>query len=344
MRFPFLVEARAAFSFLLAYARILPALHDEIGDGSAREDCFSAKRVFLVGCERSGTTLLQSLLAAHSSIHSVPETHFVKRLFRSANFPKRYDGRRAWHRRAMRNAHALRRNVLARVGWIAARHVEAAWHEIDGNPERPSSLWDRHSARAHMRSFVGAMDAECRRAGKRIWIEKTPEHLHYVPLIGRHVPGARFIHIVRDGSEVVASLNQLARVYPQWQPYADVALAAARWNFAWQATKRWIGHPHHLVVRYETLLLAPGRTLARVLRFLDCDPEHESWKSYPQVAGRLIRSDEPWKAGNVQGMRDCRKFATTFDPVTQSGILDVLEQPDWDALSGLAGVVADGAT
>src|ERR1043166_465784 len=34
------------------------------------------RRIFLVGCARSGTTLLQSLLAAHSSIASFPETHF----------------------------------------------------------------------------------------------------------------------------------------------------------------------------------------------------------------------------------------------------------------------------
>ena len=33
-------------------------------------------RIFIVGCPRSGTTLLQSLLAAHPQIHSFPETHF----------------------------------------------------------------------------------------------------------------------------------------------------------------------------------------------------------------------------------------------------------------------------
>ena len=34
------------------------------------------KRIFIVGCPRSGTTLLQSLLAAHPLICSFPETHF----------------------------------------------------------------------------------------------------------------------------------------------------------------------------------------------------------------------------------------------------------------------------
>ena len=37
-------------------------------------------RVFLVGCPRSGTTLLQCLLAANSHLASFPETHFFERM------------------------------------------------------------------------------------------------------------------------------------------------------------------------------------------------------------------------------------------------------------------------
>jgi hypothetical protein len=298
-------------------------------------------RVFLVGCERSGTTLLQSLLAAHSSIHSVPETHFMKRLFRTENIPKRYAGRWTWHKRALRNLHALRRNVQARVGWISRRHAAEAWRDVGGSPDKPSSYWKQQSARAHVRSFVDAMDTASQRAGKSVWIEKTPEHLFYIDLIKRHVPAARFIHIVRDGREVVASLNRLAQLYPQWHPFTDVTFAAERWNRAWRATKRWIGHPGHLVVRYETLMLAPRRTLASILQFLGCEPEHEVWKAYPQVACQLIRADEPWKAGNMQSVRDCRKFAKSFDLAAQSRIVDALDAPDWNTFSWLPRVIAD---
>ena len=41
------------------------------------------ERIFLVGCPRSGTTLLQSLLAANSKVLSFPETHFFGHLFYS---------------------------------------------------------------------------------------------------------------------------------------------------------------------------------------------------------------------------------------------------------------------
>ena len=38
------------------------------------------KRIFIVGVARSGTTLLQSMLASHPEIHSFPETHFFVKL------------------------------------------------------------------------------------------------------------------------------------------------------------------------------------------------------------------------------------------------------------------------
>ena len=37
--------------------------------------------VFIVGCPRSGTTLLQRMVDAHSQIAIVPETHWIARWF-----------------------------------------------------------------------------------------------------------------------------------------------------------------------------------------------------------------------------------------------------------------------
>lgn len=297
--------------------------------------------VFLVGCERSGTTLLQSLLAAHSKIHSVPETHFVKRLFRAEKRPRLASARRNWPKSALRGMHVAGRNLLASAGWVSKRRAEAAWRGFDEGFEEALFFWEKHSVHAQMHHFVSAMDRTCLRTGKHIWLEKTPEHLFYIPQIQRHVPGVKFIHIVRDGPEVVASLNRLAKVYPQWQPFIDEAFAVERWNHAWRETQRWIGQQNHLIVRYETLLLARRRTLAKVLKFLDCDPESNLWKHFPDVARGLIRPDEPWKASNMQSMRDCRKFTKAFDRRKQTWIRDALDKLDWSTLSHLPWVIAD---
>ena len=48
-------------------------------------------RVFLVGVPRSGTTLLQSMLAAHPDIASFTESHFFSMHFRYSKAAQRYE-------------------------------------------------------------------------------------------------------------------------------------------------------------------------------------------------------------------------------------------------------------
>ena len=38
------------------------------------------KQILVVGCPRSGTTLLQAVLSSHKEIASIPETHFFPSL------------------------------------------------------------------------------------------------------------------------------------------------------------------------------------------------------------------------------------------------------------------------
>ncbi|MCB1121339.1 MAG: sulfotransferase [Verrucomicrobiae bacterium] len=57
------------------------------------------KRIFLVGCPRSGTTLFQRILASHPQIRSFPETHFFtyycgRALKRLPQFYRNYEPRR----------------------------------------------------------------------------------------------------------------------------------------------------------------------------------------------------------------------------------------------------------
>lgn len=321
-----------------------PAARD--ADGAANAEPFSDSagilRVFLVGCPRSGTTLLQSLLASHSAIHSPPETHFVDHLLRSEQHRQLPAKCFPWPARVLRRWHAWRRNGEIALGWIGSKRVAKAWRGIDGaaSSPHPMSTWKIHSVRAQMRRFVQVLDHDCLHAGRRLWLEKTPDHLFYVARIQRHVAGARFIHIVRNGEEVVASFQRLAQRHDAWRPYLDAMRAVQRWNCAWEETRRWIGHPDHLVVRYETLLHDPRRALTDILRFLDCQLEDAIWHRYTGAARALIRADEPWKEGNLEAIHDCRKFASIFDDQQRTQILHALEKPDWTALGRLPRVVA----
>ena len=90
------------------------------------------KRVFLVGCPRSGTTLLQSMLHAHPSIYSLPETKFFHVLI---GFDMR-----ATLREAPPTLDAklrdLVRYMLVKCGLVKPRRQLCAWRAIREFAER----------------------------------------------------------------------------------------------------------------------------------------------------------------------------------------------------------------
>lgn len=197
--------------------------------------------VFIVGCPRSGTTLLQALLASHPDVHSLPETHFLQSLLRCED-QRRYA--RATPAQWWRSVRAWRRGAMAAAGWAGPRRVRRSWA---GMPElaqsAPASIASHPCRiREQVRAFERAWQAQCRHAGKHVWIEKTPDHLFYLDHLRRHMPHARVIHLLRDGEEVVASLYAAGLEHAQWQGFRDVGRAVDRWNRAAAESLRWRGN------------------------------------------------------------------------------------------------------
>ncbi len=108
----------------------------------------------------------------------------------------------------------------------------------------------------------------------QLFLEKTPSHALYMDEMHLMLPKARFIHIVRDARDVVASL-----------------LAASKsWGMKWapgvpsRATGLWLEHveaveeskariPYHQFreVKYEELKRFPSRCLRELAEYIDLD-------------------------------------------------------------------------
>ncbi|HEY0503771.1 MAG TPA: sulfotransferase [Lysobacter sp.] len=283
------------------------------------------RRVFVVGCPRSGTTLVQSLLHAHRDIQSLPETHFFQRLVASED-TRRCEATAGGTERARRERRERMRRALAAAGIVDARRARRAWRDLGDTglvPDAPRGL-DAWRLDAHARAFVAAMDRLCLQHGKSVWLEKTPDHLFYVEAIRRCVPDARFIHVVRDGEEVVASLHRAAREHAPWRPFLDLDRCIGRWGRAVAESLRWIDDPRHRLVRYEDLVAAPEATLRQVLAFIGCAEDARLWQRHPRTTAQLITPDEPWKRGNLQPIAARRRFEATFDRAQQQRVRDGL--------------------
>lgn len=251
------------------------------------------RRVFLVGCPRSGTTLLQSMLASHPEVHSFPESHFFRLL----------PARRTWWRL---------------LGFASPRVLDQARKFLD-QVQRPD-LFERLPRNArfvgpYCRAFIGILDELCRDAGKTSWLEKTPDHVHRIRLLTRYVSGVRFVHIVRDGRDVVASLHEVTHAYPDvWGKPWTIDYCIRKWNRDIDVTRAHVGRQGHFVVRYERLLEDADATLESLCGFLELPYEREMMSRRDDVVDAIV-ANEPWKSnvGGAVAKAKVSKFERIFD-------------------------------
>jgi len=274
-------------------------------------------RIFIVGCARSGTTLLQGALAAHPAIASFPETHFF--------------------------CISHRRNPLARLLTLPSANVKgfmAKWVTWIGRPDLAplddTTLLDAH----YERSLLRILDTLAREKECRIWAEKTPEHLLRIPVITKKIPHARFLHVIRRGPDTVASLYQAANENPlvwksRWRNFLRPGLSlrdcVQRWNRGMRITASYCGAPNHHVVRYESLTERPESVLRGVCSFsgIEFVP---AMLSPEKAYSRIVRPFERWKENNAKPIHKARScfedvFTESQKRYVRANLIDI-EIPD----------------
>ena len=170
---------------------------------------------------------------------------------------------------------------------------------------------------SYARAFRNILDRPCVENGKDIWVEKTPDHLPRLQLITRVLPEARFIHILRDGRDVVASLLQSISEGPvEWNwPVGDVEYYIDRWNADVNTSLRYRHDPCHALIKYEALLVDPEGELRRLCQFMGVsfDPDMLRYQDAATlVLGPAKR--EAWRRDVFDGLKatHLRKFNSVF--------------------------------
>jgi Sulfotransferase family len=232
-------------------------------------------RVFLVGCARGGTTILQSCVAAHSRLFTFPES----RLMRSCVAD------RPWPRRIGLATSTARERLLP------------AYTEMGFDPARcRRHLW----LRGYVRDFAACADEACLAVGRDIWLEKTPDHVRHVDDLARWVPRARFLHILRNGFDNVCALLDVASKHPAWGRMT-LQSALERWRTDARISLACADRDNHCVVRLADLVAAPEPTLRAVDRFLGLAFEPAQCLGVDPTD--VATTQEPWKAGVGGGVR-----------------------------------------
>lgn len=260
-----------------------------------------ASPIFIVGCARSGTTLLQSLLASHPEIASFPESKFFVDLVR---MPEEMS----------------RRYALGMVSKYLRPTLESFLDEVE-HPELKHKLPKLPLVKAYIRSFKAILTELTHLQGKSIWLEKTPEHLHRLKYIETYMPEAKIIHIIRSGVDVVASLYDLAQRHPNhWgRVFKNVDICIKRWSDDIAITHQYMDRPNHTLIYYEQLVASPTDEIKRLCEFIGVEFDTHMLKNYRQTSGHLVRSRETWKASTQNKIKNTNseKFLSVFTPEQQ---------------------------
>ena len=221
----------------------------------------SHRPIFIIGCERSGTTLLREMLNAHPSIAFPPDEARAFSLIVSTPKPWAREWTRAEAVRAIEEFLAFRK----------VRH----WQLEQAAVLRELGQSSSYGYAEILRAIYGAY---AKQAGKPRWGDKTPINTYELPRLIREFPEAQFIHLIRDGRDVYLSwLNA-------WWVRYDVAAAARRWKeWVWWAYRHGekVRPNRYYQLRYEDLIRHPREELEKLCRFLR-EPFAESMLRYDE--------------------------------------------------------------
>lgn len=207
--------------------------------------------IFVFGCPRSGTTMLQLMLHGHPRIAIPPETRFVEAC---------YFGRHAFgDLRDPENRRRLAESIVTpretRFRDLGLDPDEVVARVVAAGPTVGSAC-----------ATVLRMYAA--RFGKPRWGDKRPGYHRVIPVLRAMFPDAVFVHLVRDGRDCVASLKRAS----WWdRPIHD---SIHSWMSATRNARRaarTLPADAFYELRYEELVAEPDKRLAALCEFLDED-------------------------------------------------------------------------
>jgi len=278
--------------------------------------------VFVVGCPRSGTTLLQRMLDAHPRLTVANDTHFITRAVKSV---LKRDANPPMSSELVDLVLAYRR--FRRMG-LSEAEVRDAAHGCNFYSEFVSRLYTLRG----------------RKIGKSLSGEKTPDFCRQMPQLHTLFPKARFVHIIRDGRNTALSAVNWAtdsKGPGKWETWREDSIGTCALWWRWQVSQGLrdgarLPDGTYQEVLYEDLVAEPESRLAYLADFLGLEDAREMAEFH---AGKTrnhpgLSAKSAWLPP-TQGLRDWTNQMNRVDLQVFEGVAGGLLQQLGYSLSGL---------
>jgi hypothetical protein len=233
--------------------------------------------IFIVGAQRSGTTMLRLMLNAHPNIAIPFESDFIPKFYRRL---EEY-GDLSIDQNGERLLKAISQCSFVKEGRLIRDYASVRAKNPRSYSELIAAIYEVYAASE----------------GKPRWGDKDPDYVLQLDVLWSLFPNCRIIHIVRDGRDVANSLRQLG-----WGSKNLFRLAR---DWSWQVTLghkmgMMIGSKYYLEIRYEDLVLFPEQQLRIICDFVD-EPFDRKMLHYYKNANRFLpNSAKQYHSNSVQ--------------------------------------------
>jgi hypothetical protein len=265
--------------------------------------------VFIVGCPRSGTTLLQRLLDCHPLVAVTPETHWI---------PRWYEKKRG---------KGITPEGLVRKKLIRKLLAFPRFSELGIDQAEAEAMTKPRGTVSYAQFITRLFDLYGKKRCKKLVGDKTPGYARNLDTLHALWPTAKLVHLIRDGRDVCLSVLSWQRAkgwnkgqglarFTAWSE-SPVCAAALWWDWHVRLAReagRAIGPDVYAELRYEALVTDPPGECRKLCRFLDIPFDEDMLRLYECRARQATAGDvkHPWQP-ITPGRRDWRSQMSTQD-------------------------------
>jgi len=274
------------------------------------------KRIFIVGSARSGTTLLQALMATQDIFTTFKETHFFD-----------FGVKRPLNSRVYYVSHKVH-DLLDQFFKSNNVSDELKQQLFSRKPDFP--FFPGLGVNSWVKYLIEVLDETALSRGKVVWLEKTPEHLRRIELIEKNTDNTYFIHLIREGPDTIASY---LRASEQWgKERVSLSYAVKRWNanirFSLQRAR--IGKD--IFINYTVLTNSTPDVLNKIFSWLGIQLKMDRINEYKSKAMEIIDNNEKWKRNIFDEIKPRSTFQEYLNEEEKKYVLKNLDMKTYNRL------------
>lgn len=208
--------------------------------------------IFLVGCGRSGTTLLKELLNQSNELHILKESAFIPILYLKKNKYGDF------------TEETQRSEFIFDLKSTSRTSKEVAFEIFSLTEEKALSLLEKNAPLKYSEAISTLFSHVAKANGKEVWGDKTPLYVNHINLLHTLFPKAKIIHLIRDPRDVASSIRKAG-----WSSTIREAAFIWKRNVSNGLEGRKLNSEAYYEISYEKLILNTDTELKKLFEWLN---------------------------------------------------------------------------